>query len=685
MTTSLDRIHELRRLIRHHEEQYYLHSAPEIADAEFDALLHELEQLEADNPDLVTLDSPTQRVGGRLIEGFATVEHKAPMLSLDNAYNEDELRAFDERVRKRAGVGDAVIAYVAEMKIDGLSIALTYEDGRLVRGATRGDGVRGEDVTHNVRTIRAVPLALARGPAGRVEVRGEVYLSRASFERMNREREEAGEPLFANPRNAAAGTMRNLEPSLVARRGLGAYTYQVVAGPGDHDVPANHGAMLDAMRTWGLPVEPHWRRCEGVDALVAFCNEWAEKRRTLSFDTDGVVIKVDDIALRVRLGATAKFPRWATAFKFPAQQAHTKLLRIAVNVGRTGAVTPYALLEPVFLAGSTISMATLHNAEDVARKDLRDGDTVVIEKGGDVIPKVVAPILNLRPADATPWVMPTVCPVCGSALHRDEEEVVWRCENTSCPARLRRSLEHFASRSAMNIEGLGESLVDQLLEQRLVKDFADLYHLTAWQLEELVVTPRDPKSERATPRKLGKVGRNVFAQIDASRKNDLARLVYALGIRHVGEKAASTLARYFRTMARLMAATVEQLQETPEIGPVLAASVRSFADEPRNQALVTKLKHAGVNMDSHAPEPTPEPVGRLAGKTVVLTGTLHTMSREEATAALERLGARVSGSVSKKTSFVVVGEEAGSKLEKAQKLGIETLDEDGFRALIMDA
>jgi DNA ligase (NAD+) len=685
VSRPLDRITELRQLIRHHEEQYYLHSAPEIADAEFDALLHELEQLEADNPDLVTLDSPTQRVGGRLVEGFATVEHKAPMLSLDNAYNEDELRAFDERVRKGAGVGDAVIAYVAEMKIDGLSIALTYEDGRLVRGATRGDGVRGEDVTHNVRTIRAVPLALARGPAGRVEVRGEVYLSRASFERMNREREEAGEPLFANPRNAAAGTMRNLEPSLVARRGLGAYTYQVVAGPGDNDVPANHGAMLDAMRTWGLPVEPHWRRCEGVDALVAFCNEWAEKRRTLSFDTDGVVIKVDDIALRVKLGATAKFPRWATAFKFPAQQAHTKLLRIAVNVGRTGAVTPYALLEPVFLAGSTISMATLHNAEDVARKDLRDGDTVVIEKGGDVIPKVVAPIMNLRSADATPWVMPTVCPVCGSALHRDEEEVVWRCENTSCPARLRRSLEHFASRSAMNIEGLGESLVDQLLEQRLVKDFADLYHLTAGQLEELVVTPRDPKSERATPRKLGKVGRNVFAQIDASRKNDLSRLVYALGIRHVGEKAASTLARYFRTMDRLMAATIEQLQETPEIGPVLAESVRGFADEPRNQALVTKLKHAGVNMDSHAPEPTPEPVGKLAGKTVVLTGTLHTMSREEATAALERLGARVSGSVSKKTSFVVVGEEAGSKLEKAQKLGIETLDEDGFRALIMDA
>jgi DNA ligase (NAD+) len=684
VSNPAERIFELRALIRHHEEQYYIHTAPELSDEEFDKLLHELERLEADNPDLVTLDSPTQRVGGRLVEGFATVEHRVPMLSLDNAYNEEELRAFDERVRKGAGTGDAPIAYVAEMKIDGLSIALTYEDGRLARGATRGDGVRGEDVTHNVRTIRAIPLALKGGPKGRIEVRGEVYLSRAAFERMNNDREEAEEPLFANPRNAAAGTMRNLEPSLVAKRGLGAFTYQIVADPGDNDVPQAHSGMLAAMRGWGLPVEPHWRRCEGVEALVAFCTEWADKRRTLSFDTDGVVVKVDDLGLRTKLGATAKFPRWATAFKFPAQQAHTVLKRISVNVGRTGAVTPYAELEPVFLAGSTISMATLHNAEDVARKDVRAGDTVIIEKGGDVIPKVVAPVLSLRPPESVPWAMPATCPVCGSTLHRDEEEVVWRCENTSCPARLRRSLEHFASRSAMNIEGLGESLVDQLLAQELVKDFADLYHLKVEQLEALVVTPRDPKSERATPRKLGKVGRNVFAQIEASRKNDLARLVYALGIRHVGEKAASTLAKYFRTMEGLMAATLDALQNTPEIGPVLAASVRSFADEPRNQALVTKLKQAGVNMHSHAPEPTTEPVGRLAGKTVVLTGTLQTMTREDATAALERLGARVSGSVSKKTSFVVVGEDAGSKLEKAQKLGVETLDEDAFRALIME-
>jgi DNA ligase (NAD+) len=684
MSNPAERIFELRALIRHHEEQYYIHNTPEVSDEEFDRLLHELERLEADNPELVTTDSPTRRVGGRLVEGFASVEHKVPMLSLDNAYSEEELRAFDERVRRGAGLGDVKIAYVAEMKIDGLSIALTYDDGRLVRGATRGDGARGEDVTHNVRTIRAIPLSLRHGPKGSLEIRGEVYLSRAAFERMNKEREAAEEPLFANPRNAAAGTMRNLEPSLVAKRGLGAFTYQVVTDAGDENVLPTHGETLKAMRGWGLPVESHWKKCDGVDELAAFCAEWAEQRRTLSFDTDGVVIKVDDLALRAKLGATAKFPRWATAFKFPAQQAHTKLLRIAVNVGRTGAVTPYALLEPVFLAGSTISMATLHNAEDVARKDVRDGDTVIIEKGGDVIPKVIAPVLSLRPPDAAPFVMPTHCPVCNSALHRDEEEVVWRCENTSCPARLRRSLEHFASRGAMNIEGLGESLVEQLLEQGLVKDFADLYHLAAEELEELVVTPRDPKSERAVPRKLGKVGRNVYAQIEASKDNDLSRLIYALGIRHVGEKAATTLARYFRTMDRVMGASVEQLQETPEIGPVLAASVRSFADEPPNQSLVKKLADAGVNMASRAPEPTIEPVGKLAGKTAVLTGTLTSMTREAAAEALERLGARVSGSVSKKTSFVVVGEDAGSKLEKARKLGIETLDEDAFRALIMD-
>jgi DNA ligase (NAD+) len=715
------RIAELRALIRHHEERYYIHNDPEIADEEFDRLLHELEALEAAHPHLVTADSPTQRVAGRPSESFATAEHLVPMLSLDNAYDEDELRAFDERVRRGAGLGDQPVPYVAELKIDGLSIALTYVDGALVRGATRGNGVRGEEVTPNVRTIRAIPLRLrGRHATGRIEVRGEVFLPRAAFERMNKDQEEAGEPLFANPRNAAAGTMRNLDPALVAKRRLGAFTYQLVAaardGRAEGDaapaaVPSHAGAgpvsagthseMLAAMADWGLPVEANWRLCPGIDEVAAFCREWADKRRSLQFDTDGVVVKVDALALRERLGTTAKFPRWATAFKFPAQQATTRLKEIRVNVGRTGAVTPYAVLEPVVVAGSTISMATLHNAEDIARKDIREGDRVLIEKAGDVIPKIVKVILpdpdesglaeggpsgdaaRSEAPRGEPWRMPTECPECRSALHRDEEEVVWRCDNTSCPARIRRGLEHFTSRSAMNVEGLGESLIDQLVTLGLVRDFADIYHLEAAQLENLTVTPREPRSERARPRKLGKVGLNVIEQIERSKQNDLSRLVYALGIRHVGEKAAATLARQFRTLDRLLDAPIEALQSVSEIGPVVAASVRLFAAEPRNRTVVARLAEAGVNVESQAPPSTDEP-GRLAGKVFVLTGSLASMTREEATAALERLGAKVAGSVSKKTTFLVAGADAGSKLDKAKTLGVETLDEEAFRALIMD-
>jgi DNA ligase (NAD+) len=686
----VQRLQELRAEIRRHEELYYVLNAPEVSDAEFDALLHELERLEAEHPDLVAPDSPTQRVAGRPIEAFASVEHLRPMLSLDNAYNEEELRAFDERVRKGAGVGETPVAYVAELKIDGLSIALTYENGGLVRGATRGDGVHGEDVTANVRTIRPIPLSLKDRVSGRIEVRGEVFLPRTQFERINKEREAAGEALFQNARNSAAGTMRNLDPALVAKRRLSAFVYQVVLPPEKGDSPLSsqiHGAVsfsahaetLQELKRLGLPIEPHWRRCETIDAVIAFCTEWADERRKLEFETDGVVVKVDDLALRDRLGTTAKFPRWATAFKFPAQQAHTKLRRIDVNVGRTGAVTPYAVLEPVFVAGSTIGMATLHNAEDIARKDIREGDTVVIEKAGDVIPRVVAPVLSLRPEGSRPWIMPATCPECGSPLVRDEEEVVWRCENTSCPARIRRSLEHFASRSAMNIEGLGASLVDQLIDQALVHDFADLYHLTASQLETLVVTPKEPRSDRAVPRKLGKVGRNVIDQIERSKQNDLSRLVYGLGIRHVGEKAAATLSRHLRTLPAILDAPLEALEAIPEIGPVLAASVRSFGDEPHNRALVQRLGGAGVNLESQQPPVELTAPGPLTGKTIVLTGTLPTLSRDEATRMIEELGGKVAGSVSKKTAYVVAGEEAGSKLQKAQDLGIPVLDEAGFR------
>ena len=682
---SAQRAAELRALIRHHEERYYVLDDPEISDAEFDGLMRELQAIEEAHPDLVTPDSPTRRVGGRPVDAFETVEHAAPMLSLDNAYSDDEVRAFDERVRKglaAAGLGQTEVAYVGDLKIDGLSISLTYENGQLVRGVTRGDGTRGEDVTSNVRTIRAVPLSLPPGVPARVEVRGEVYLPRSAFDRINREREDQDEPLFANPRNAAAGTMRNLDPTEVARRGLACWVYQLVEGRGN--MITEHANALERMREWGLPVEPHWRRVVGVNGVLAYCREWADKRRTLQFDTDGVVIKLDDLAAREMLGATSKFPRWAIAFKFPAEQATTRLLRIDVNVGRTGAVTPYAVLEPVRLSGSTIEFATLHNEQEIARRDIRPGDMVLVEKGGEVIPKVVKPLTSLRgqgPEEPKPFVMPVTCPSCGSQLVKPETEVVWRCENASCPARLRRSLEHFASRRAMTIDGLGEAIVDQLIEMGLVHDFADLYRLRADQLEPLVVEPKAPRSERARPRKLGKVGANLVAQIQQSKGVDLWRVLYALGIRYVGERAAQVLAERFGSVDALMAATREALEATREIGPVVAGAVRAYFEEPRNRELVARLRAAGVRMAGPEPESgAPKP---LDGQTFVLTGTLAGMTREEATEGVTALGGRVSGSVSRKTTAVVVGADPGSKAARARELGVPILDEEAFRQLIM--
>ncbi len=663
--TPSKRIDQLRREIRRHEELYYVHAAPEISDAEFDGLMRELQALEAAHPELVTPDSPTQRVGGRPAEGFVTVEHMAPMLSLDNAYNEEDLRAFDERVRKGLG-GEVTPVYVAELKIDGLSIALTYEHGRLVRGATRGDGVRGEDVTFNVRTIRTLPLTLHGDVDGTIEIRGEVYLPLKAFERTNKEKEDAGEPPFANPRNAAAGAMRNLDPREVAKRGLSAWMYQVV--PADRG-GASHDATLRQLAAWGLPIEPHWRRCEGVDAVLAFCDTWREKRNTLGFETDGVVIKLDDLALRATLGTTSKFPRWATAFKFPAQQATTILKQIAVNIGRTGAATPYAVLEPVFVAGSTISMATLHNADDIERKDIREGDTVIIEKAGDVIPRVVGPVLEKRPAHSKSWAMPTACPVCGRPLHKPEDEAVWRCENSSCPAKLKRGIEHFASRGAMNIEGMGESLIEQLTSKGLVHSLADLYRLDQETLEGL---ERMGKKSAA----------NVLAELERSKTNDVWRLIYGLGIRHVGERGAQVLADHFGSIEEIQQASADVLQDVPEIGPIVATSVRTWFDEPRNLDLVERLRAGGVRTVGErkiAPK-GPQP---FAGKTLVLTGTLASMSRDEAAEKIQALGGKVVGSVSKKTSYVVVGADAGSKLEKARALGVPTLDEDAFLGLIM--
>lgn len=665
--TPAERLEDLRARIRHHEERYYVLNDPEISDAEFDALMKELEALEREHPDLVTADSPTQRVGGHPVEGFESVEHQVPMLSLDNSYNESELTAFDERLRRsldEAGVHASSLDYVAELKIDGLSISLTYQDGVLVRGVTRGDGFRGEDVTSNVRTIRAVPLRLAERVPGRLEIRGEVYLPRTAFDRLNREREEREETVFANPRNAAAGTMRNLDPSEVARRGLSAFVYQLIGPAGT--VPGRHSETLEKLRAWGMPVEPHWRRCSGVAEVLAYCDEWKEARRRLAFDTDGVVIKLDDVALRARAGATSKFPRWAIAFKFPAEQATTRLLRIDVNVGRTGAVTPFAVLEPVKLSGSTIQLATLHNEQEVARRDIRPGDYVLIEKGGEVIPKVVKPVLSMRGPDVVPWQMPHDCPSCGSQLHRPEGEAVWRCVNSACPARFRRSLEHFASRRAMNIEGLGEALVDQVVTTGLVRDFADLYRLTSAQIEAL--------------ERMGKKSaENLLREIDLSRQNDAWRLLYALGIRYVGERVAQVLLTGFGSIEALEQASVEQLQSVNEIGPVVAASVREYFDEPRNRELVARLREAGAQTVGKKPAGTS---AALAGKTFVLTGTLAAMPREEAAAAIEAMGGKVTGSVSRKTSYVVVGTDAGSKLDKARQLGVPILDEAAFLDLI---
>ena len=685
-----ERIEELRRLIRHHEERYYVLNDPEIADVEFDALMRELERLEAENPDLASDDSPTRRIGGRAAAGFDTVEHAEQMLSLDNAYSEDELRAFDDRVRRGLGEEDRPIAYVAELKIDGLSIALTYNNGVLVRGATRGDGTRGEDVTANLRTIRAIPLRLNETVMGsgvifrgQIEVRGEVFLPRKAFERVNTRREMDGEPVFANPRNAAAGTLRNLDPALVARRGLSAFFYQLVAGD---EVRLNtHATTLERLRAAGLPVEQHWRRCTGIEALVAYCGEWAEKRRSLEFDTDGVVIKVDQLAERRLLGTTSKFPRWAIAFKFPAEQKTTLLRKIEVNVGRTGAVTPFAMLEPIFIAGSTVSMATLHNADDIARKDIREGDYVLVEKAGDVIPRVVGPVISRRPPDARPWQMPIDCPRCGAALQRAEGEAVWRCENTSCPARLQRGLEHFASRSAMNIEGLGESLIAQLIEQKIIADYADVYALEAGTLAQLTSSSLRGDGREIVRRFGEKNAAKVIAQIERSRGNELWRLIFGLGIRHIGERAAQVLADAFGSVAALAAASIDQLRATPEIGPVLAESLRSWLDEPRNQRLLQRLSAAGVRMDV-PPEHRKTRVagGPLTGKTYVLTGTLAAMTRDEAASAIERLGGKVAGSVSKKTAGVIVGSDAGSKADKARDLGVPILDEAAFLALIGD-
>ena len=665
MKTPEERIAELSEIIREHDYRYYVLGEPIISDYEYDQLMRELIELERQYPELVKPDSPTQRVGGQPTEEFPTVVHSSPMLSLDNTYSEEELRDFDRRTR--SALPGEQVEYVAELKIDGVAISLIYRDGLLVQGATRGDGVRGDEITQNLKTIRTIPLRL-KTPVAECEIRGEAYLSEEEFHRINREREKMGEKLFANPRNAAAGSLKLQDPKIVSQRKLSFFGYWLNIAGGQLKT---HAQCLDWLTGAGFIVPPHRKGCRSIDDVLRFCDEWEEKRYRLSYEIDGVVVKVNSLDQQRRLGSTAKNPRWAIAYKFEAEKAQTLLKDIVLQVGRTGTVTPVAVLDPVRVAGSTISRATLHNQDEIRRKDIRVGDTVIIEKGGDVIPKVVGVVKEKRPAGTKPFIFPDRCPVCNSPLHREEGEVAVRCENLRCPAQLRRRIQHFASRTAMDIEGLGEAVVNQLVENGLVHDYADLYYLKTDQL-----IPLERMAEKSAD--------NLISAIQASKSRPLDRLIFALGIRHVGSNAARVLAAQFGSLDRLMAAPVEELECINEIGPTIAASVVRFFANPENQRVIEKLKRAGVGVQIEKEE---KPARRkvFEGKTVVLTGTLRNYTREEAGELIRELGGRVASSVSKKTDLVVVGESPGSKYQRALKLGIPTLNENEFLATVAES
>jgi DNA ligase (NAD+) len=663
LAAARKRVDELRRLIARHDHLYYALDRPEVSDAEYDTLVRELRELEAVHPELVTPDSPTQRVSGQVSDAFATVEHLAPMLSLENATSEADLREFEARIKRALPSVD--FSYVCEPKVDGLGVALLYENGAFSRGATRGDGRFGEDVTPNLRTLRSIPLRLS-GPLAkcrRVEIRGEVYMSHGAFERLNRELEAQGESPFANPRNAAAGAVRQKDPGVTAKRDLRIFVYQL-----SHAEPflfETHSQVLAALKESGLATNPRSKPCATLDDVWRYCQTFESERDRLGYDADGGVVKVDSLAHQKRLGSTAHHPRWAIAYKFPAQHATTRIAAIDVNVGRTGALTPTTRLEPVKIAGATISRATLHNADEIERLDVRVGDTVVVERAGDVIPHIVKVLEERRPPGAQRFVFPDHCPVCGSSASRPEGEVVVRCTNAACPAQIKESLLHFGSRGAMDIEHLGEAVVEQLVEGGLVHDFADLYRLTVPQLSEL---------ERLAE----KSATNLVNAIASSRTRGLARVLYALGIRFVGERAARLLADHFGSADRVASATVEEISEIHGIGPRIAESVRLFFDQPANQKALERLREVGVVLEEAARPSGPKP---LAGKTFVLTGTLDEMSRDEAKTRITRLGGRVSSSVSRKTDYVIAGSEAGSKLEDAKRLGVTVLDEPAFLAL----
>jgi DNA ligase (NAD+) len=656
------RIRALVDEISHHDIKYYVEDSPEISDYEYDMLVGELKQFEAKYPDLVLPDSPTRRVSGKPLDEFPQVEHKVSMLSLGNCYSPEELREFDSRVHKWLGEKERV-EYVIELKVDGLGIALLYENGSLVRGATRGDGRIGEDVTSNIKTIRSIPLKLnAEGGLRNVEVRGEVYMPREGLRKLNREREKTGEPLFANPRNAAAGAVRQLDPKIAASRPLDAYFYTLSYNK--DPMPKTHEQCLERMRKSGLRTSPHTKKFDSIDKVLQHIMGWESKREGLEFEIDGIVIKVDSLAQQEKLGYTSKEPRWAIAYKYPPKQMTTRLVDIQVQVGRTGALTPVAVLEPVQVGGVTVSHATLHNEDEVARKDLRIGDFVLIERAGEVIPQVVKPIVEKRTGKEKPFRMPSTCPVCGSEAVKEEDEAVRRCVNASCPAQVKERLTHFCSRDAMDCEGIGPSLVSQLVDKGLVAKASDLFRLTKDELLTL-----DGIAEKSS--------QNILDAIKGSRDRDFERVVFALGIRHVGWTTASSLARAMGSMERLQDASVEELSRIEGIGLIVAESVRDFFRNQKNRQLVEELKKAGLRMEA-----AKRAKSLLDGKSFIFTGELKSMPRSEAEALVVSLGGNVTSSVSKTTDYVVVGENPGSKLQKARSMNKEIIDEDAFLKMV---
>ncbi|HBL50073.1 MAG TPA: DNA ligase (NAD(+)) LigA [Firmicutes bacterium] len=681
------RILELRRAIERHNQLYYVEDSPEIGDAEYDTLMRELRTLEEKHPDLADPASPTQRVSGQPKTGFRTVQHQVPLLSLDNAFGAEELRAFDGRVRRGLGLGTTDASrgsscpvrpalpapYVVELKIDGLTVALTYRDGLLTEAATRGDGLTGEDITANIRTVRSIPLRI-NNRVRLLSVRGEVYMPKEEFAALNREREEAGQPLFANPRNAAAGSLRQLDPKITAGRPLKAFFYDILVAESDElTIPGTQSQRLEFLAGLGLPVNRDFRVCANIEEVIDTCDYWIDQRHRLSYDIDGLVVKLQSIAAREELGYTAKAPRANIAFKFPAVQEETQVLDIEVNVGRTGAVTPLAILRPVVVAGSTISRVALHNEDYIKEKDLRIGDWVMIHKAGDVIPEVVKVLTEKRTGMERIYAMPRSCPVCDQPVFRVEGEAVIRCVNESCPARLRERLIHFASRDAMDIDGLGPANVNQLVDAQLIEDPSDLYHIT---VEDLLKLDRFAL----------KSAQNLVAAIQKSKQAGLDKVIYALGIRHVGKGAARVLAQHFRSLERLQQASAEELQTVPEVGAIMAESINSYFGQEQNQRLIDQLAAVGVNMELPDTDRRSSDGGSLPldGKTLVITGTLSGFSRSEAEEAVRRAGGKASGSVSKRTDYVVAGTEAGSKLDKANELGIRVLNEAEFVQLLQN-